>query len=332
MNSTGVELVASPNSWRHGGGSPGASTAFGGARLTSASRITLRSISDKTWLTYPADQTRRSYRGIIVFERNAAGKLRITNRLPSRDYVTSVVGSETNPDFPKTELQAQAVMAQTMLARYKPGDTLGDTTEREAYLGAEYERDAVKDAVSSVWRQIITFDGRPISVYFHSTCAGGTSDGAAYFHLGASAAFPYLAARPCHFCKNSPFWRPTRSVIPGSMFQRSFGNMLPVIMESNSQKRPTMVKRATATQPDPSIVSGFKFWSEVGQKLGWDKVPGTRYTIAQNAVGDVVLESTGAGHGVGLCQWGASELARQGKTYKEILQYYFPGSSVEPSK
>src|SRR6185437_2788974 len=105
-----------------------------------------------------------------------------------------------------------------------------------------------------------------------------------------------------------------------------------VVLECNSQKRPIKVKRATATLPTPAIVSGFTFWSEVGQKLGWDKVPGTRYSVARNAAGDVVFESTGAGHGVGLCQWGASELARRGKTYKEILQYYFPSSSVETSK
>jgi stage II sporulation protein D len=65
----------------------------------------------------------------------------------------------------------------------------------------------------------------------------------------------------------------------------------------------------------------------MGQKLGWDKVPGTRYAISCSP-DFVTLTSTGAGHGVGLCQWGACGLARLGKSYLEILRYYFPGTDV----
>jgi len=41
-----------------------------------------------------------------------------------------------------------------------------------------------------------------------------------------------------------------------------------------------------------------------------------------------VFKGAGHGHGVGLCQWGARGLARSGKNFLQILDYYYPGSQV----
>jgi stage II sporulation protein D len=278
-------------------------------------------------------QIKRSYRGEIVFRQTAAGFVEMTNKVSARDYITSVVGSETNPDFPDAELEAQAIMAQTMLARYKPGDPLSDTTEREAYLGAQYERPAVRQAVSNAWHKIIVYKGKPIQVYFHSTCAGGTSSGAAYFGLTPSTGYPYLIGRPCCYCRLSPFCSTKLTVIPKSVYARRFSTFIPKVLISDQQKRPLKIQVSANSGATGSTVAGFTYWAEVGQKLGWDKVPGTRFTVdADPQSSYVTFRSTGAGHGVGLCQWGAAGLARQGKTCDQILQFYFPGTSVQKFK
>ena len=44
---------------------------------------------------------------------------------------------------------------------------------------------------------------------------------------------------------------------------------------------------------------------------------------------DLVFEGKGWGHGVGLCQWGAIEMAREGKKFREILTHYYPGTKLE---
>jgi stage II sporulation protein D len=44
--------------------------------------------------------------------------------------------------------------------------------------------------------------------------------------------------------------------------------------------------------------------------------------------GEVVLSGRGLGHGVGLCQWGAKELARRGLDYRAILRHYYPGTAI----
>jgi stage II sporulation protein D len=81
--------------------------------------------------------------------------------------------------------------------------------------------------------------------------------------------------------------------------------------------------------PDGRTETAYSFWLKLGQNFGWDKAPGTRFEIKQVAGNQIEISSNGAGHGVGLCQWGACGLAKQGAGYKKILSYYFPGSKIE---
>lgn len=268
---------------------------------------------------------RRTYKGTISFQSDNKGHIIIRNRVGVRDYIKSVVGSESNPDFRDEALKAQAVISQTMLARYKPGDTLNDTTEKQAYLGERYVSPQGNQAVDAVWNQILTYRGLPATIYYHSTCAGGTSNGETYFELKPGA-YPYLRGVQCRYCLPSPFYVPTESLIPYKEFRKAFGDRVPQVTAVDERKRPLKVKFGSNT------TSGFRFWTEVGTKLGWDKVPGTQYQVKQQRDKGVRFVSRGGGHGVGLCQWGANGLAKVGKSYKEILEYYFPGTSIQQTK
>jgi stage II sporulation protein D len=242
-----------------------------------------------------------------------------------RDYVKSVVGSETDPAFVSEALKAQAVCVQTLMARYKSGDPLTDTTEKQAYLGLAYVRPAVNSAVDAVWGKVLSWRNSPANIYFHSTCAGGTSDGEEYFSLKRGTA-PYLHAVRCEYCRSSPFYTAHNALVPAAVFTSKFPAGMPIVERTDAQHRPLEVAYGGTHQ------LGFTFWTAIGQKLGWDKVPGTRFTMTSARDGAMSFSSTGAGHGVGLCQWGANGLAQQGKSYRQILEYYFPGASVVQSK
>ena len=57
--------------------------------------------------------------------------------------------------------------------------------------------------------------------------------------------------------------------------------------------------------------------------MGYTTIPSTRFRVER--IGrEVVLSGKGAGHAVGLCQWGAKEMAELGYRYESILQYYYP--------
>jgi stage II sporulation protein D len=292
-------------------------------RVASASRLVLASCDrEGLSLRHHAGMLKRHYRGVVELSVTPGGMLKIRNVLPAFEYVAAVVGSETFAGWPAEALKAQAVLTQTRLFRYRIEDDLGDTTQSEAYLGCDHDRPEVLNATRAVWGQIVTYDHRPIQSFYHSTCAGRTSAGDEMFGEKAKN-LVYLVAHDCAYCSKSPFCVPTKCSLPRTKFERAFGLGTPQIATFDSAKRPLEIVLGNGKR-----MRGYDFWIKLGKNFGWDKVPGTRFTISSTS-NSIDFVSTGAGHGVGLCQWGAAGLARSGKTYRDILQYYFPGTQVE---
>ena len=67
--------------------------------------------------------------------------------------------------------------------------------------------------------------------------------------------------------------------------------------------------------------------SDLRQRLGFSRLPSLAFELRERG-GAFLLEGRGQGHGAGLCQWGAAGLAREGKTYREILAHYYPGVEI----
>lgn len=272
-------------------------------------------------LQYSTSKERR-YAGKLEIGRDAHGLYAI-NIVPVRDYVMSVVGSESNQSFNVECLKAQAILTQTRVATMRQGAISGDSTQEESYFGMDYISPAVRQAVGAVWGQVLTFKNQPIHIFYHSTCAGGTSDGFSVFGEGARS-MPYLKCVPCQFCQDSPFWKATITSVTSSAFSEAFGD-LPEINSVDCANRPTAITlRKEGRRFDQS---GYRFWIKFGQRFGWDKAPGLRFKMMRSD-SNIRIESTGAGHGVGMCQWGAAGMAKEGKTCAQILNYYFPGTKV----
>jgi stage II sporulation protein D len=67
---------------------------------------------------------------------------------------------------------------------------------------------------------------------------------------------------------------------------------------------------------------------ELRKKIGWERLPSTLITGLSRNNGSFVFEGRGYGHGVGMCQWSALQMARDGKKYKEILEFFYPGTII----
>ncbi|MDP3509327.1 MAG: SpoIID/LytB domain-containing protein [Candidatus Melainabacteria bacterium] len=280
----------------------------------------------------------RRYRGRI-FVTASGGKLNVVNEVDTRSYITSVVGSESLPEFPLEALKAQSVLASTVLARQRPNMQLSDTTNVQAYLGSDYERPLVKQAVAAVFGQKLeTSSGTTPAVFYHSTCAGGTSDEREVFSgklLNDAAHKPVSRCRTatrvkCKYCQDSPFFKAHRVQVSADELRRKVGYVPLTIDVKDAEDRPLSlsVEKVNSAGVDSKIlsISGYDLWLKLGQGLGWGAVPGMRYAIEPGPI--VTITSAGAGHGAGLCQWGACGMAKAGKNYKEILHYYFPLAQV----
>ena len=73
-----------------------------------------------------------------------------------------------------------------------------------------------------------------------------------------------------------------------------------------------------------TTISGVKFRTIMG-------LNSTNFKIKFNS-SNVEISCTGYGHGVGMSQWGANAMAKQGKSYKEILQHYYSGVEITKMK
>jgi stage II sporulation protein D len=118
----------------------------------------------------------KAYRGaLIVHRRN--GKLVVVNKLPLDRYLRGVVPWEMPDDWHSEALRAQSVVARSYaLATLKPG-TLFDLyadTRSQVYGGIEAEAATTNRAVGSTAGQVLMWNGRVATTFYHSTSGGRT--------------------------------------------------------------------------------------------------------------------------------------------------------------
>jgi stage II sporulation protein D len=66
----------------------------------------------------------------------------------------------------------------------------------------------------------------------------------------------------------------------------------------------------------------------LARRLGWKALPSNSYSAHQDE-SSVLLEGAGAGHGLGLCQRGGADMARNGASFAEILRHYYPNTELK---
>ncbi len=249
--------------------------------------------------------------------------LYIINELPIEDYVKDVVAVEVRPDWEMEALKAQAVISRTYAIYQKSINRnsifhIASSVIDQVYKGNN--RDArVEYAVEETKGEILTFDNRPIEAFFHSTCGGKTENPEEVF----GKSYPYLKSveSPCDL---SPYSEWERNI---QLTEIEKALNLPGINEL-STKSYTSTGRVKEieiiTDSGHTTINS----TDLRKLLGWKNLPSTNFRISR--VGDsLIFKGKGYGHGVGLCQWGALQMARDGKNYKEILSFYYPGTVIQ---
>lgn len=252
-------------------------------------------------------------------------------KLPARDYVYGVVGSESLPEFSDEALKAQAVLVDTWLSHRKADEIIGDDTSDMAYLGSNYARPSAVRAVDKTFPEVLVdkTNGHVIKGFFHSTCGGKLSLATEIFS-GKRESKAKADPDICNYCQNSPFYKPMKSKISVKDVRQGLGFDIVEIVQRDSAGRPLVV--SIDKNGAKKEVSGYQLWLKLGQNFGWGKVPGMDFDIQREGA-SYTLTSRGAGHGIGLCQWGAQgmSLAPHKKDYRQILGYYFPQARISNS-
>jgi peptidoglycan hydrolase-like amidase len=210
--------------------------------------------------------------------------------------VAAAVKAESPPGAPIEALKAQAVVTRSYFSspqnRHSDFDFC-DTTHCQFVREVPRERDPAMVATRATQGSVLFYQHAVLPALYSADCGGSTKS---LEEIGVrTEGYPYYAVADAYCARTSKRWQ---ARLDGS--------------GSDGEAIKAHSERARLA---------------VGRKRGWSAVPGTNYS-AREEDGGLVLEGSGKGHGVGLCQHGAAELAREGKSWREILAHYYPNTSV----
>ncbi len=272
----------------------------------------------------------RRFRGDVVLIRTPKNQINAINSINIEDYIKGVLYHEVSHHWPMEALKAQAVAARTYAlysmvgANRKDFDVTNDIYS-QVYGGKTSERYRTGLAVDRTSGEVLTYNGKILSSYFHATCAGMTEDAKEMWDLD----LPPLKGVPCQFCQDSPHmhWHQSFQLQKIQASLNKAGQKIGLIKDIAVVDRDRSGRinhlKITGRQGEELVVRGKMF----RQLLGPNVVKSNNYEITMKGY-FVEFVGKGWGHGVGLCQWGARGMARQQFTYQQILAYYYPGTSL----
>lgn len=262
------------------------------------------------------------YRGTLRLLAQDQSMLLI-NVLDIETYLRGVVPAEMQASWPLEALKAQAVAARTYtLGRLDPSNThdLCATVDCQVYRGAEVEHPATDAAVLATAGEVLLYDGDYARTYYHSDSGGAVASSLEVW----GSALPYLQAKT-DVASNGPHAQWTARLDPQRM--RTY-----LVAAGFSVGTPTRVQVLEVSS------SGRALRATISGTQGSVTLAGTALRLQLRAwglrstrivmTGDLSVRGQGWGHGVGMSQYGARERALSGNDYRQILAFYYPGTTL----
>ncbi len=274
----------------------------------------------------------RKFRGNVQIIKKSNLHLLAVNFINLEDYVKGILYNEISHYWPQEAIKAQAVVSRTFAIyliqqnRNKDYDATNDIYS-QVYGGRASERSRTNKAVDDTKGEVIFYQKKIFPAFFHATCAGRTEDVSELWNIDV----PPLKGVVCGFCQESPHFHwhyvMTTKQIEEAMVKNGYKNCRQIediqILERDPSGR---IRYLKIILPQETIkISAKDFRSIIGPNL----IRSTNFKV-EIAEKDAVFEGLGWGHGVGMCQWGAYFMAKSGKDYRQIIQYYFPGTQIRP--
>lgn len=246
--------------------------------------------------------------------------------LELEEYVLGVVGAEMPASFNIEALKAQAILARTYaLKSIKNGKKLTDTVSTQAYKdNSELQKlwkndytkyyEKIKKAVNETKGKVILYNNEYIDAVYHSTSNGKTENSKNVW----KNSLPYLVSVDSSWDKN------VKSYKKETIFEiNEFCNILKLDVEEPITYE--IIHNETGRVRQITINNKTFSGTEFRNLL---KLRSADFEIEINDE-KVKVTTYGYGHGVGMSQYGANEMAKQGYSYIQILKHYYTGVVIK---
>ena len=258
------------------------------------------------------------------------------------DYICGVVSNEMPANFEKEALKAQAVTARTYLASKKlnrctlhEGIDICDSTHCQVYTskekrlekwGADYANEywnKIKEAVDETSGQVLSYEGELVLYpQFFSTSSGQTENSEDVY-LGE---IPYLRSVASTGEESAPKYTSDKTLKISDFVYLLNSNFTNLNVTVENIKNNFSIKSSSAAGGVIKLninnveIRGVDFRKALS-------LNSTNFTYEFN--GDyITFHCKGYGHGVGMSQWGANAMAKNGSNYEEILKHYYTGVEI----
>lgn len=249
-------------------------------------------------------------------------------QIPLEEYLVNVVGAEVPALFDMEALKSQAVASRTF-ALYQENTRGYVTTTDQAYNSLEELQKKwqdnyytylkrITDAVNMTKNQVITYNKKLIKSYFYAMSNGYTTTSLSVFN----ETLPYLnTIMPTADNETNTKFKVTKKVSKDE-FCKTLNIACAVLTINNIitdySNRIETISINKKTYTGIEIRKAFNLRS-------------TDFTITVEN-NDIIFTTKGYGHGVGMSQYGANAMAKEGSNYKDILEYYYQGVTIEEYK
>ena len=267
------------------------------------------------------------------------------SQIPLEEYLVGVLAAEMPALFHPEALKAQAVVARSYALSRITGAQPTCPRDKEAHLCTDgsccqawrdpqdfyaslppgereelYQK--ILEAVSITAGQVLTYQGKIVEAVYHSTCGGNTE---ASHALWQGEPLPYLQPVSCSYCSHSPYYR-QQLIIKKDKLLASFRDNIQPVASSSGLPYVSVLERGPGKRVI-SIQLGSQRYSGPQLRQMLD-LPSTFFQVRAEPEG-LVFDLRGHGHGVGLCQYGADGMGKEGYSYQDILSHYFPQTKLQ---
>ncbi len=245
----------------------------------------------------------------MAFKLSAKTEIKVVN---FSSYIAGVISKEMPLSWPIEALKAQAVVARNFalykmnINQNKDFDVRNDIWD-QVFQPTDSAK-AIKAARETKEIRLTDENGKTIQTFFHADCGGQTVPAWAVWPGSKS-----FGVAEDTYCKKR-----TRSEWTYTVDRDKF-----IVDTSNDKIKAQKFKSKWVSMAELTM-------NEIRKTFGFDQIRShpDQIKIEEDKV---VFSGRGYGHGVGLCQWGAMEMARAGFNYKQILAHYYPKAFVEDS-
>ena len=262
--------------------------------------------------------------------------IRIVLQIPLEDYVVLALSGESADFTSEAALRAMAVAVRTYAISQRGRHEsehfdLCDTTHCQLLRFDDAAPARLRAAAEATEGELLWYRGEPAITFYSRNCAGTTEDGR---QVWPGIAAPYLRSHTDPYCvlhgRNEWNAEISKHDLAAALDSERKGPRDDQIVSVRVLER-TPAGRVAQVQVrgdrTMQIFTGEGFRTAVARSLGSAGLRSNTFEVTD--VGDrLIFHGYGAGHGAGLCQAGAQEMGLAGKTYREILAFYYPGTTL----